>query len=147
MADDAIWVLDGDRFEPFLHDKALTAPNGLFVQDGRLLVAAWGVMEPDWSTRVPGHLLAVDLTSRAITSVSDWRARSAISTGFEPDGAGGWLTTDWISGGLFRIDGDGKAERLVPLAPGSADLGILPPQGLVLVPMMKDDKLQAWRLD
>ena len=145
MADDAIWVLDGDRFEPFLRDHALSAPNGLFVQDDRLLVAAWGAMEADWSTKVPGHLLAVDLASKAITSASDGAPIGNLD-GLEPT-APAWLTTDWISGGLIRIDDSGKAERLAPLAPGSADLGILPPQGLVLVPMMKDDKLQAWRLD
>ena len=31
MLDDAIWVLDGDKFQLFVRDKALTAPNGLFV--------------------------------------------------------------------------------------------------------------------
>ena len=71
MLDDTIWVLDGDQFEPYLRDKALTAPNGLAVDGDRLLVAAWGTMEPDWSTKVPGHLLAIDLASKTISSASD----------------------------------------------------------------------------
>ncbi len=146
MLDDTIWVLDGDQFEPFLRDKALTAPNGLAVDGDRLLVAAWGTMEPDWSTKVPGHLLAIDLASKTISSASDGAPIGNLD-GLEPDGKGGWLTTDWISGGLIRIGTDGKAEKLAPLAPGSADLGVMPAEGLVLVPMMKDDKLLAWRLE
>lgn len=145
-ADDAIWMLDGDKLEVFLRDPALIAPNGLHVEDGRLLVAAWGKMEPDWSTKVPGHLLAIDLDSKRISSASDGKPIGNLD-GLEPDGKGGWLTTDWISGGLFRIGPDGKAEKLAPLAPGSADLGVLPAQDLVLVPMMNDDKLLAFRLD
>ena len=146
MLDDTIWVLDGDQFEPFLRDKALTAPNGLAVDGDRLLVAAWGTMEPDWSTKVPGHLLAIDLASKSISSASDGAPIGNLD-GLEPDGKGGWLTTDWISGGLIRIGTDGKAEKLAPLAPGSADLGVMAAEGLVLVPMMKDDKLLAWRLE
>jgi sugar lactone lactonase YvrE len=146
MLDDAIWVLDGDKFQLFVRDKALTAPNGLFVDSGRLLVAAWGTMEPDWSTKVPGHLLAVDLASKKIASASDGTPIGNLD-GLEPDGNGGWLTTDWISGGLIRIDANGRAEKLAPLAPGSADLGILPDEKLVLVPMMKDNKLSAYRLE
>lgn len=146
MLTDTIWVLDGDQLAPFVEDAALTAPNGLAVDGGRLLVAAWGKMEPDWSTKVPGHLLAVDLTSKAISSASDGAPIGNLD-GLEPDGMGGWLTTDWISGGLIRIGKDGKAEKLVPLASGSADLGVLPAKGLVLVPMMNDGKLLAWQLE
>jgi hypothetical protein len=95
---------------------------------------------------VPGHLLAVDLASKKIESASDGTPIGNLD-GLEPDGHGGWLTTDWISGGLIRIDSNGRAEELAPLAPGSADLGIMPEEKLVLVPMMNDNKLLAYQLD
>ena len=50
-----------------------------------------------------------------------------------------------MSGGLIRIDADGGPKKLAPLAPGSADLGVVPEEKLVLVPMMNDNKLVAYR--
>jgi hypothetical protein len=57
------------------------------------------------------------------------------------------LPCDWVEGGLFHATAEGKATRLLPLAPGSADLGSVPGQGLVLVPMSADGTLLAYRVD
>ena len=40
---------------------------------------------------------------------------------------------DWLNGGLFHVAADGKATRLLPLKQGSADLGTVPGENLVLV--------------
>ena len=42
MVTNRIYVLDGDSLSVWLEDEGLTHPNGLAVQDGKLIVAAWG---------------------------------------------------------------------------------------------------------
>jgi hypothetical protein len=65
----------------------------------------------------------------------------------EPDGAGGWYVSDWAAGGLYHAGSDGWAEQLLDLAQDSADIGILPAQKIVLVPMMMDNVLVAYQLE
>lgn len=67
--------------------------------------------------------------------------------GVAPDGEGGHLVTDWVAGGLFHLPAGGGVARLLPLRRGSADLGPGPADGLVLVPMMMDGTVAAYRLD
>ena len=146
MLTDRIHVLDGDSLSVWLEDDALTHPNGLVVQDGRLLVAAWGRdLQDDFTTLEPGHLLSVDLETRAISVVST--AGVGNLDGLEPDGAGGWLVTDWVAGGLYRIAPDGAAQKLLDLGPGSADLEYLPEGKLAIIPMMLDGVVTAQRID
>jgi sugar lactone lactonase YvrE len=146
MVSNSIYVLDGDNFTVWVQDEALENPNGLRVEDGRLLVAAWGTMEEDFSTEVPGHLKAVDLETREISSVSDGAPIGNLD-GLEPDGQGGWLTSDWVSGGVFRIHPDGSFEKLLDLDSGSADIEYIESDSLIVVPMMKDGVVAAYRLD
>ena len=60
---------------------------------------------------------------------------------------GVYLVTDWAAGALYRVDAKGKAERLIDLNQGSADLTYLPDKKIVLIPMMLDNSLVAYRLD
>jgi hypothetical protein len=55
--------------------------------------------------------------------------------------------TDWAAGALYRIDAKGKAERLIDLNQGSADLTYLPAKKMVLIPMMLDNSLAAYALE
>jgi sugar lactone lactonase YvrE len=66
-----IWLLDGDQFQLWLEDPALENPNGLLAEPDRLLVASWGVVKPDFSTEMPGHLKAVDYATKEITDLGD----------------------------------------------------------------------------
>ncbi|MCA6119046.1 SMP-30/gluconolactonase/LRE family protein [Bradyrhizobium sp. WSM 1738] len=145
MVSNSIWVLDGGKLSLLLQDDALENPNGLLVEDGRLVVASWGKMAPDFSTKVPGRMKAVDLSTK---KVSDLGSPTPVGNldGVEPDGKGGYLATDWMNGGLFRIASNGTATRLLPLAKGSADLGI-GPDGTVIIPMMMEGTVVAYRVD
>lgn len=146
MMTDTIYVLENDSFTVWLQDAALQHPNGLHVDGDRLLVAAWGEdIQPDFSTKVPGRLVAVDLKSKAITPLGE--APVGNLDGLEPDGAGNWLATDWIAGALFRIAADGKAEQLLDLNQGSADLEFIEGERLAVIPMMIDGRLAAHRVD
>ncbi|MGI9491661.1 MAG: SMP-30/gluconolactonase/LRE family protein [Geminicoccaceae bacterium] len=141
-----IHVLENDSFEVWLQDDALENPNGLFAEADRLLVGAWGTMAEDFSTEVPGHLKAVDYETKAITSLGDGQPVGNLD-GVEPDGKGGYLVTDWMSGGLYRFSADGEAEMLLDLNQGSADHEVVEAEGIVVIPMMMDDTVTAYRLD
>src|SRR5215208_438178 len=46
MVTNSILVLDGGKLSLLMQDDALDKPNGLLVEDGRLVVASWGKMGP-----------------------------------------------------------------------------------------------------
>jgi sugar lactone lactonase YvrE len=145
MAKDQIWVLNGPVFELWLQDPALQNPNGLLAAPDHLVVAAWGEMNPqDFSTKVPGHLKTVDYKTKKITDLGTEPIGNL--DGLEADGQGGYLVTDWVKGALYRIDSSGKAQMLMDLDQGSADLHYDPNAKLAIIPIMKDNAVAAYRL-
>ena len=146
MLSNQIWLLDGDSFAVWLEDAKLENPNGLKVAGDKLIVAAWGKMEPDWSTKVPGHLLAIDIASKQIGDLGDPKPVGNLD-GLEPDGAGGWYISDWAAGALYHAAPDGRAEQIMDLAQGSADIGVLTDDKIVLVPMMVDGTVVAYKME
>ncbi len=146
MLDDAIYVLDGETFGLWLQDSALASPNGLLAEGNRLVVGAWGVRTEGFSTEVPGHLKSVALDSKAVASLGDGTPVGNLD-GVEADGQGGYLVTDWIAGGLFRISPSGSAEKLLDLNSGSADLEFIAAQKLVIIPMMNDGTVAAYKVE
>ncbi len=145
MMTNRIYRLAGGQFDNWLESPRLASPNGLTVVGERLFVASWGAMEPDFSTQVPGHVLTVSLSDRAI---ADFGGTSPVGNldGIEALADGSALVSDWMAGGLMRVASDGSVARLASLAPGSADIGIDAAGGVVWVPMMKQGTVRALRL-
>jgi sugar lactone lactonase YvrE len=144
MLENTIWRLDAGRFALWLADKRLDNPNGLKVAGDRLMVAAWGPMTGDgFATSAPGRLKAVDIATQRIT---DLTPPFGNLDGLEPDGKGGWLVSDWVAGKLFRVDREGHPEKIMDLTQGSADIGTIPGRHIVLVPLMMDGKVAAYRM-
>jgi hypothetical protein len=145
MMQNQIWKLEGDQLEIWLEDAALENPNGLLAEPNRLVVGAWGKPNEDFSTDVPGHLKAVDYQTRKITSIGPGDPIGNLD-GVETDGRGGYLVTDWLSGGLYDVGADGKATMLMDLNQGSADHKVVHDQNLVVIPMMMDGTVDAYKL-
>jgi sugar lactone lactonase YvrE len=145
MVGNAIYRLDGDSFEIWVQDEALESPNGLLAQDDRIVVGAWGVMTDGFATKTPGHLKAVDLDSKEISSIGSGEAVGNLD-GVEATDGGSYLATDWLGGALYLIDSSGKAERVLDLNQGSADLEYRADEKLAIIPMMNDNKLVAYRV-
>ena len=145
MMQNQIWKLEGDQFELWLEDQALENPNGLLAEQDRLVVGAWGKPNEDFSTDVPGHLKAVDYQSKEITSIGPGDPVGNLD-GVEPDGQGGYLVTDWFSGGLYDISADGKAEMIMDLNQGSADHEFVEDENLAVIPMMMDGTVNAYKI-
>ena len=147
MLTDSIYVLENGNLSVWVQDAALLHPNGLRVDGDRLIVAAWGKdIQPDFSTKEPGRLLAVDLKTKEISAIGSGAPVGNLD-GLEPDGSGNWLATDWVGGALYRIHPDGTADQLMDLNQGSADLEFLDNDKLVIIPMMMDGKVTAHRID
>lgn len=145
MVTNSIWLLDGGKLSLLMQDDALENPNGLLAEDGRLVVASWGKMAPDFSTKVPGHMKVVDLATKKVSALGDSTPAGNFD-GVVPDGKGHYLVTDWMSGGLFHVAKDGKPTRLLPVAKGSADLGV-GPDNIIMIPMMMDGTVLAYKVD
>lgn len=139
-----IYVLDGDKFGVWLKSDDLAGPNGLYAGDDKLIVASWG--KGEMMSAKPDHLTTVDLKSKEIANLGDGTPIGNLD-GIQPDGNGNYLVTDWVAGALFRVEPSGKAERLLDLNQGTADLLYRRGEKLVLIPLMNDGVLAAYRFE
>ncbi len=140
-----IWRLTDDRLEKWLDGPELKYPNGLLVQGDKLIVAAWGPTDKD-GTPAPANLLEISIPDKTVRDLGDGSPIGNLD-GIEPFDATSYLVTDWMAGKLFRIFASGKAEEMLDLNQGSADIAWMPKERLLLIPMMKDDKLVAYRVE
>lgn len=139
----SIWRLADGKLEKWMDGPALKYPNGLLVQGDKLIVAAWGPPRED-GTSAPANMLEVSIPDKTVRDLGDGKPIGNLD-GLEPHNDA-FLVTDWMAGALYRIDRTGRAELLLELSPGSADIGYVPAQRLLLIPMMKDDKLVAYKV-
>lgn len=137
--------LQGNHFEVLIESEQLENPNGILVQDDHLVVGAWGVMTDGFATEIPGHLKSVSLDDMTISSIGSGKPIGNLD-GVEADGRGNFYVTDWMAGKLLHVKKDGSAEVLLSLGQGSADHTIMPDKNLILIPMMNDNKLLAYRI-
>lgn len=144
MLNNAVWQLKDGEFTPFLIDNALQHPNGLFYQNGSLIVGSWGDITQGFETETLGHLKSLSLDDKSIQSLGGVPVGNL--DGVESDGAGAWFVTDWVAGALFRIMPNGEYETLLDTGPGSADLLYMPETQMLYLPMMNDDALIAYRV-
>ncbi len=142
-----IHVLADGALSVLAQGETLQHPNGLNMYDGKLLVAAWGRdLQDDFSTKTGGHLLVVDVETGSIAALGSGDPVGNLD-GLEPDGKGNWMVSDWIGGGVYRVAEDGGKTMLLDLDMGSADLEYIPGQSLLIVPMMLNGKLVAYRVN
>jgi DNA-binding beta-propeller fold protein YncE len=139
-----IWKLTAGKLEKWIDDKALKFPNGLHVAGDKLIVAAWGAPGTSAQSASPSNLVEVNIADKSIKDLGDGTPVGNLD-GIEPDGDD-YIVSDWVAGKVFRIAKTGKAELLLDLDQGTADIGYVPDQKLLLIPMMMSDKLIAYKL-
>lgn len=147
MISEKIHVLSDGALSVLAEGEALQHPNGLNMRDGKLLVAPWGLdLQEDFSTKSGGHLITVDTETGSVAPLGSGDPVGNLD-GLEPDGKGNWIVSDWIAGAVYRIADDGTKKMLLDLDMGSADLEYIPGQSLLIVPMMLNNKLVAYRIE
>jgi len=144
MLSNTIHCLCESKFAVWLQDKDLMSPNGLVAEKERLVVGSWGITSGGFATTVVGHLKTVAYADKKIASLGDGKPVGNLD-GVESDGVGGYYATDWMVGKVFHFDANGKARELMQLKQGSADHAYLADKNLLLIPMMNDNQLKAFK--
>jgi len=142
LLEGTIHRLKNGKFEAWFKSTALPHPNGLYAQQGELLVGSWGKgMNSDFSTAELGSLLRLNIVEQQL---------STVPTGYKLGNLDGVIVTedesiyisDWLSGELFKLQG--KERKLVlSLKPGLADIGAN--KQYLFAPMMMDNEVSAWK--
>ncbi|MBX9864213.1 MAG: hypothetical protein K2Y42_15855 [Hyphomicrobium sp.] len=140
----AIWRLSGGTFEKWLESDKLANPNGLLIDGDKLIVAAWGAMEADFSTKTPGNLLAVNLADKSISNLGNGKPVGNLD-GLERFDADSFIVTDWVAGKVFQITRAGDAKELLVLGQWSADLTYNATTRTAIIPLMVDGKVVAYK--
>lgn len=138
----AIWRFSNGTFEKWLEGNDLKNPNGLLVDGDKLIVAAWGLMEPDFSTKTPGNLLSINLADKSISNLGKPVGNL---DGIKPFDADSYIVSDWVAGKVFQIDKAGDAKEILVLSQGSADLAFIAASRTAIIPLMVDGKVVAYK--
>jgi sugar lactone lactonase YvrE len=137
-----IYAVKDGKSSTFADGDDLEHPNGLLVQGDKLIVAAWGKPEADFTTKVPGRIYSLDLKTKKKELITPNPAGNF--DGLESDGKGGFVATDYMAGKLVHVMSNGDIHPLKQFMPGSADLGLA--SGLAIVPHMNENKISAYDL-
>ena len=146
MVLDRIYRLNNGKLDTWIESEELNNPNGLHFTEDDIIVGCWGKMTDGFATDVAGHLKRISLNTKNISSIGDGSPVGNLD-GVEGDDESGFYVTDWMNGGLFHIDSRGNVTKLLELNQGSADLDMIKKKGLILIPMMKDNKLLAYKIN
>ncbi len=141
---DRIHRLHNGEFQIWLESPSLESPNGLLVEGDRLILGSWGSMVEGFSTEVAGHLKAISLVDQSITSLGSGEPVGNLD-GVESDGMGGYYVTDWVAGKLYQFTPAGVPMLRLELEQGMADHEVLVNRRLIVLPMMKGDKVLAYQ--
>ncbi len=137
-------LADGD-FSIWIESDELESPNGLDVVGEDVILGAWGKMTDGFATDIPGHLKRISIKDKSITSIGDGAAVGNLD-GVEVDKKGNFYVTDWMNGKLFYITNTGDVSELLTLAQGSADHEFIIEKNLLFIPMMKNNKMLAYKV-
>ena len=123
----------------WLQNTELNSPNGLYVDNStnKLVVASLG-----------GSLRLVDLANKTISDLGEQVPIGSLD-GIEADTSENlYYVTDWAAGKVYAINSDGTDYKtLIDLQKqGTADLEFIADKRMVIVPLMQDNKLVAYRI-
>ena len=139
-----VFRLHAGKFEPWYKlDLSKTGSlNGLRAEKDRLLLGGWSVRAADGKEQL-GHISTVSYQDQALGRIGDQPLCHV--DGLEPDGQGGYTVTDWLTGDLLHVTADGKSTPVMKLVRGSADHTYLASKQLLVIPLMLNDALRAYR--
>ena len=140
-----IHILKDGEFSIWIESDALENPNGLHFEEDDIILGSWGKMTDSFATEVPGHLKRISIKDKEIASVGDGSPVGNLD-GVEGTEDTGFYVTDWMNGKLFHISREGVVTTLLELNQGSADHEYITDQNLILLPMMKDNVLNAYQI-
>lgn len=142
----AIYKLSGGKVEEWMRGDQIAGANGLLVEGGNLIVNTWGVLSGDgWATKTPGHMLSISLADKKITDLAGGEPVGNLD-GLQSLGGGNYLISDWMAGKVMKFTG-GKAETILELGQGNADIGYDAASKTLIVPQMMKGTLHAFKVE
>jgi len=144
MLGSKIYAIKDGKATIFAEGEQLEYPNGLFVEGERLIVGGWGSKPAaDFTTKVPGHLYALDLKTKQKTLITKQPLGNI--DGVEQEARGGYLVTDYLAGKLIQVSPTGESRVVRTFKPGLADHTFLYAQGDILIaPHMNENMVAAY---
>jgi DNA-binding beta-propeller fold protein YncE len=133
----------------WLQSPELNSPNGLYVDNNKnkLIVVS---LESDLNKPGAGMKI-VDLENKTISSLGNVGTTTPVGglDGIESDAAGmHYYVTDNPVGKVYTVNADGTGYgTLIDLQrQGTADLEFIPGQNMIIIPIMQDNKIAAYKL-
>lgn len=129
----AIYLIEDGKISAWMKD--LHNPNGLFIDDGTLVMASWD----------DGTLNTVDLASKEVTVRTDSIENP---DGIQAIGNGEFLVSSW-NGMVSHIDADWKKTLVLDtrsVSLNAADIEFIPSRNLLLVPTFFKNKVMAYEV-
>ncbi len=146
MFKNRIYRLKKNKLNIWKQSDLLNSPNGLLIEGNRLIVSTWGKIKDGFKTEIKGKLIKVDLRTREIKKFFSSRPIGNLD-GIVFNKNNGYLVTDWISGKLITVDKRGIVVESKKINKGAADLEILMHKNLILIPMMQNNNLSAFKIN
>ncbi len=140
-----IHKLSNNSFDIWMETEELENPNGLHFTEDDIIVGAWGTMTDGFATEVPGNLKRISLTTKNISDIGNGTAVGNLD-GVEGNDEIGFYVTDWMNGALFHITAKGEVTELLDFEQGSADHEYIIEKDLILIPLMKENKLLGYKV-
>lgn len=139
-----VFRLHAGQFEPWAKIDAEKAggPNGLLAERDRLLLGGW-VGRDAQGRETAGHLSALDYTNKTLERVGTEPLGQI--DGIEPDGRGAVTVTDWTTGRVLHVSANGTASTIMTLQRGAADHEYVVSKRLLVIPLILDDIVRAYR--
>lgn len=142
-----IYTLDDGELKIWLESAELNSPNGLWVDNDYLYVASWGKNpKADFTTDTSGNIKKISLKTKKIETL-DQGARWNNMDGIARYGRDKWLISDFIKGEVLLINKTAQIEKTIISKKGAADIFYIPEKNLVVVPLLMDGQVSAYKVE
>lgn len=139
MRANSVWKLREGKLEKILEGGPLKNPNGLFYENGKLLIG-----------NGEGILYAYDTKTKDLSKFAEGMGteKSGID-GIESDGKKGYFTSEW-RGRIWHVSPQGKPSLLLDTIDkpmNTADFEYVPSKKLLVVPTFLKNKVVAYKVN
>lgn len=142
-----IYTLDDGELKIWLESAELNSPNGLWADNDYLYVASWGKNpKADFTTDTTGSIKKISLKTKRIETI-DQGDRWNNMDGIARYGKDKWLISDFIKGEILLINKGGQVEKTIVSKKGAADIFYVAEKNLLVVPLLMDNQVSAYKVD
>jgi DNA-binding beta-propeller fold protein YncE len=136
------------ELQAWLQNPQLNGPNGLHIDNNKnkLIVVSIGPI-----SKPVGGIEVIDMKNKTITNLGEQGTTSPLGglDGIESDASNThYYVTDNPAGKVYYVNADGTSyQTLIDLhTQGAADLGSMPGQSTIIIPLTQDNKLVAYKV-